>query len=99
MPHFDVLKIYNCGKHCNKQYLLFSQWSLSYMALIFHLKCKKMSSVICFNWDQFKILPSGNGLNLTKSCLRLIYQVREKPHVDLGAGGIISAQCLAKYGQ
>ena len=46
MPHFDALKIYSCGKHCekrrkcllrNKQFLLFSQCFLPHMALIFIL--------------------------------------------------------------
>ena len=47
IPHFDALKIYiaveNCVRKgeiaCNKQYLLFSQCFLTYMALIFHVKC------------------------------------------------------------
>ena len=46
MLHFDALKIYNCDKHlrnreiaCNKQFLLFSQCFLPYMALNFHFKC------------------------------------------------------------
>ena len=48
---------------CNKQFLLFSQCFLHYMTLIFHFKCNlKMSSAICFNLDQSKILSSGNGL-------------------------------------
>ena len=48
---------------CNKQFLLFSQCFLPYMVLIFHFKCSfKMSSAICFNLDQSKILSSGNGL-------------------------------------
>ena len=37
---------------CNKQFLLFSQCFLHF----------KMSSAICFNLDQSKILPSGNEL-------------------------------------
>ena len=45
---------------CNKQFLLFSQCSLPYMVLIFHFKCTlKMSSAICFNLDQCKILVMG----------------------------------------
>ena len=44
---------------CNKQFLFFSQCFLPYMALIFHFN---MSSVICFNLDQSKILLSGNWL-------------------------------------
>ena len=46
MPHFEALQIYSCGKHCekgdiayNKQFLLFSQCTLPYFALIFHFKC------------------------------------------------------------
>ena len=44
--HFDAVKIYSCGKHCekrrnscNKQFLLFSHCFLPYMALIFHFQC------------------------------------------------------------
>ena len=44
---------------CNKQFLFFSQCFPPYMALIFHFK---MSSAICFNFDQSKILLSGNGV-------------------------------------
>ena len=48
---------------CNTQFLLFSQCFLHYMALIFHFKSTlKVSSAICFNLDQYKILLSGNGL-------------------------------------
>ena len=61
MLHFDALKIYNC----NKQFLLFSQCFLHYMVLIFRFECTlKMSSAICFNLDQSKILSSGNGLTV-----------------------------------
>ena len=38
-PHFDALNTYSCGKHCKKQFLLFSQCFLPYMVLIFHFKC------------------------------------------------------------
>ena len=31
----------------------------------------KMSSAICFNLDQSKILPSGNGLNVAKMTILL----------------------------
>ena len=48
---------------CNKQFLLVSQFFLPYEVLILHYKCTlKMSSAICFNLDQSKILSSGNGL-------------------------------------
>ena len=46
MPHFDALKIYSCGKNCekgeiacNKQFLIFSRCFPPYMALVFHFKC------------------------------------------------------------
>ena len=46
MQHFDILKMYSCEKYvrkgeiaCNKQFLLFSQYFLPYMAPIFHFKC------------------------------------------------------------
>ena len=38
---------------CNKQFLLFSQRFLPYISL---------SSAVCFNLDQSKILSSGNEL-------------------------------------
>ena len=46
----------------NKQFLLFSQCFLAYMALIFRFECtlKCRQSAICFNLDQSKILSSGN---------------------------------------
>ena len=48
MPHFDALKIAYIAVEnivrqleiaCNKQFLLFPQCFLPYMALIFHFKC------------------------------------------------------------
>ena len=42
---------------CNKQFLLFSQFFLSDMHF-------KMLSAICINYDQSKILLSGNGLKV-----------------------------------
>ena len=47
MPHFDARKIYTALENiarkgeiaCNKQFLLFSQCFLPYMALTFHFKC------------------------------------------------------------
>ena len=50
---------------CNKQFLLFSQRFLPYSALTFYFDCTlKISPVICFNFDQSKILSSGNGLKV-----------------------------------
>ena len=77
MPHFDALKIYSCGKNivrkgeiiCNKQFLLSSQYFLPFFCtffLNFHLHFE-MSSAICFNLDQSKLLSSGNGLILLTS--------------------------------
>ena len=46
MTHFDAVNIFICGNivrkgetACDKQFLLFSQCFLPYMALIFHFKC------------------------------------------------------------
>ena len=47
MPHFDALNIYiavvnilrNGEIACNKQFLLFSQWFLPFMARIFNFRC------------------------------------------------------------
>ena len=47
---------------CNKQFLLFSLCFLPYMAF-------KMSSAICFNLDQSKILSSGYGLKVALQIL------------------------------
>ena len=48
---------------CNKQFLLFSQCFLHYMALIFHFKrTLKMMPATRFNLNQSKILSSSNGL-------------------------------------
>ena len=48
---------------CNKQFLLFSQCVLYYLALIFHFKCNLyMLSAICFNLDKSEILLSGDVL-------------------------------------
>ena len=58
---------------CYKQFLLFSQCFLPYMVLIFHLKMHfSMSSAICFNLDQSKILSSGNGIVLSNLQGRLL---------------------------
>ena len=70
MPHFDTLKIYRCGKHCEKRrnclsqaispfLTMFSTLYGTYFSFYMHFE---MSSVNCFNFDQFKILSSNNGL-------------------------------------
>ena len=56
MPHFDALKIFSCGKHCEKRRnCLFSQRFLPYMTLIFHLKCtSKCRLQFVSNWTSLK---------------------------------------------
>ena len=46
---------------CNKQFLLFSQSFLPYMALIFHLKC----TLKC----RLQFVSSGNGLRMPSTLL------------------------------
>ena len=75
MPHFDALKIYTCGKHCekrriacNKQFLLFWHCFLPYMELIFHFKCTlKCHQQFVSIWSNLKFccLVMGWGPNLT----------------------------------
>ena len=62
MTHFDSLKIYSCGKHCEKL-LVTSNFSYSHNVFypIWHLFFTFMSSTIYFNLDQSKTLSSGNG--------------------------------------
>ena len=72
MLYSDALKIHSCGKHCekreiacNKQFLLFSQCFLLYMALIFHFNCTlKCCLQYVSIWNSLKILSSGNGLRV-----------------------------------
>ena len=70
IPHFDALKIYSCGKHCEKRrncleqaispfLTMFSTLYGTYFPFYMHFK---ISSAICFNLDQSKILSSCNGL-------------------------------------
>ena len=58
IPHFDALKIFSCGKHCekrrnclcNKQFLLFSQCFRPYIVIIFHFICILTLYLICKFW-------------------------------------------------
>ena len=66
--HFDTLKIYSCGKHyekgeiaCNKLFLLFSQCFLTYMALIFHLKCTHYEQFLLFPQCFLTFLPFSSN--------------------------------------
>ena len=71
MPYFDALKMYKCGKHCEERRNCLKQaispfltmFSTLYVTYFQFQICCKMSSAICFNLDQFKMLTSGNGLN------------------------------------
>ena len=74
---------------CNKLSLIFHNVFYAIMAnmgLIFNFKFK-MSSAICFNLDQSKILLSGNGLrklkafaddesNIAKMIISILYKVK-----------------------
>ena len=71
MPHFDALKIFSCGKHCEKRRNCLLQAIPSFLTMFFTL-CGtyflfwmhfKMSSAICFNLHQSIILSSGNELS------------------------------------
>ena len=71
MLHFDVLKMYSCGKHFEKRrnsleqaISPFSQCFLPNMALIFHFKCTlKYRLQFVSIWPSLK-LSSGNELTL-----------------------------------
>ena len=73
MPLFDTPGIYSCGKYCEKRkncllqaispfLKMFSTLYDTYFSFYMHFK---ISSVIFFNSDQYKILSCGNGLILT----------------------------------
>ena len=77
MPHSDALKKYSCGKHCEKRrncllqaispsLTMFSTLYGTYIPFHMHFK---ISSAICFNLNQSKILSSGNGLNAVQLIL------------------------------
>ena len=109
MLHFDTLKIYNCGKHCMKgeiacykQVLLFSLCFLHYIALIFHFKYTlKMSSVICSNLDQSKMLSFGNGLmfSLLLNVFSLLLNASANTITagQLLCGGLFSSDSLSNW--
>ena len=92
MPHFDALKIYSCPKHCEKRrnclykaishfLTMFSTVYGTYFSFEMHFK---MSSAICFNLDQFKILSSGNGLTIQiYHCQREYYLLYFSPNVAM----------------
>ena len=66
---------------CNKQFLLFSQCFLPYMALIFHFKCTfKCRLLFVSIWTSLKILSSSNGL-IVINC-HLIFQATIESQFD-----------------
>ena len=71
MPQFDTLKIYNCGKHCEKRrnclkqaispfLTMFSTPYDTYFPFQMH---SKMSSAVCFNLDQSEFLVMGEAIH------------------------------------
>ena len=70
MPQFDALKIYGCGKHCEKRRNCLEQATSPFLTMFSTLYGThflfsmhfKMLSAICFNLDQSKVLSSGNEL-------------------------------------
>ena len=68
--HFDALKIYSFGKHCEKRRNCLQQAVLPFLS-VFSTQCGtyfsfsihfEMSPAICFNLDQSNILSFGDGL-------------------------------------
>ena len=72
MPYFDALKIYSCGKQCEKRRNCLKQaispfltmFSTLYGAQFLFKIHFKVLSAICFSLDQSKILSHGNWLNV-----------------------------------
>ena len=71
VPHFVALRIYSCGKNCEKRRNCLEQAISSFLTIFcilyavygtyFSLSMHfRLSSAICFNLDQSKILLSGN---------------------------------------
>ena len=84
MPHFDALKIHSCGKHYEKRrncleqaispfLTMFSTLHGTYFSFWMHFK---MSSAICFNLDQSKILSSGNGFEIFEMVIKISKQMK-----------------------
>ena len=85
MPHFDALKMYRSGKHREKRRNCLLG---TYFSSKMH---PKMSSAICFNLDQSKILSFGNGLSA-------LYLVRKPTGVCvLGLKGRLPQIMQSKY--
>ena len=94
MHHFDALKIFSCGKHCEKRRncleqaisLFLTMFSILYGAHFSFEIYFEMSSAICFNLDQSEILSSGNGLNLFLGCVTEQQTSQPKPSTDKNQG-------------
>ena len=82
MPHFEALKTYSYGKHCEKRrncllqaispfLTMLSTLYGTYLSFWMHFK---MLSEICLNLDQSKILSSGNWLKNSDICKNHISQ-------------------------
>ena len=82
MPHFDALKIYCCGKHCEKrsncllkQFLLYSQCFLPYTVLIFHLKCTlKCRLQFISIWTSLKFCCLVKVKNIQRTIVSSLYK-------------------------
>ena len=83
--------MYCCGKHCEKRrncllqaispFLIMSSTLYgTYFRFHMHLK---MSSAICFNLDQSKILSFGNGLTRYNQGSKALCSVLTRPFVGL----------------
>ena len=92
MPHFDTIKIYIAVGNIvrkgeianNKQFHLFSQYFLRYMAHIFHFTCTLKCCLQFSNLDKSKILSSGNGLKVALQILeRKFYKNTKKSSQSL----------------
>ena len=95
LPSFDALKIYGCGKHCEKRrnclqqtispfFTIFSTLHGPYFSFEIHFK---MSSAIFSNLDQSEILSFGNELKkkrIVTSIFLLLLQSFQKPSSRLG---------------
>ena len=72
MPHFDALKIYSCGKHCEKRRNCLQQAISPFLTMFSilygtYFKCSLKCLQFFFNLDQSRVLSSVNGLSSLKS--------------------------------
>ena len=74
IPRFDTVKMYSCGKHCEKRRNCLLQAISPFLTMFSTLYGTdfpfqtnfKMSSAICFNLDQSKMLSSGKRFKPTQ---------------------------------